>query len=200
MAASYCASMATAGERRILGFLVAMALIGTGARLWGVERFEQGILAEEAVAPASGAARAWPRSSSGGFGETGSTGCTGFAGIAVPTTSLDRVTQSTAERPRLSHRPQYGLQRRTRSAPQSRTGDGPPHHRATGAGGPVSHAGGPSSRAWHRSRHPPPSGLAGDVFWLAPSLTKWGSAPPHPSHCVVAATDITPLWLPLLHR
>ncbi len=58
MAASYCASMATAGERRILGFLVAMALIGTGARLWGVERFEQGILAEEAVAPASGAARA----------------------------------------------------------------------------------------------------------------------------------------------
>lgn len=50
--------MATAGERRILGFLVAMALIGTGVRAWGVERFERSTLGGASAMPASGAARA----------------------------------------------------------------------------------------------------------------------------------------------
>lgn len=50
--------MATAGERRILGFLVAMALIGTGVRAWGVERFERSTLGGASAMAASGAARA----------------------------------------------------------------------------------------------------------------------------------------------
>ena len=56
--------MATAGERRILGFLVAMALIGTGVRAWGVERFERSTLGGPSAMPAAGAAR--PGGSTGG--------------------------------------------------------------------------------------------------------------------------------------
>jgi competence ComEA-like helix-hairpin-helix protein len=50
--------MATGGERRILGFLVALALIGAGARAVGVQRFEQATLGSTSPLQAAGAARA----------------------------------------------------------------------------------------------------------------------------------------------
>lgn len=50
--------MATDGERRILGFLVALALIGAGARAVGVHRFERTTLGDAPAVQAAGAARA----------------------------------------------------------------------------------------------------------------------------------------------
>lgn len=50
--------MATGGERRILGFLITIALIGAGVRFVGVQRFEQATLGDGGKQQAMGAARA----------------------------------------------------------------------------------------------------------------------------------------------
>jgi len=50
--------MATDGERRILGFLISMALIGAGVRAVGVQRFEKATIGAPDRTAAAGAARA----------------------------------------------------------------------------------------------------------------------------------------------
>lgn len=90
--------------------------------------------------------------------------------------------------------------RRTRGLAAGGTGHGSAYRRAPRAGRPLSDARRPPSRSRHRAGHPPPAGFTGDVFRPAPSLTQWGTAPFCLSPCVRVWTEITSLWLLLLHR
>lgn len=191
--------MATDGERRILGFLVALALIGAGARAVGVHRFERTTLGDAPAVQAAGAARALAAQRGGRFG--------------TPESAREPIQEREIPEPRRWRCPtgrnecrRTGVRRETASAPWHAgphwhtpfavpdrcecghgagagglatrgAGPGQTHCRAKIAVRRLPVAGRPASRPWHRTSHSAPVRHPGDVFRPAQSHTQWGTTP-----------------------